>query len=44
MLGLLKKEEEEELEELVERRRIMSNCDFFYSRGAYIKLRYIAML
>ena len=38
MLGLLKKEEE------LEERRRMPNCDFFTSRGAYINLRYIAML
>ena len=40
-LGLLKKEEEE-LEEEEERR--MPNCDFFTSHGAYVNLRYIAML
>ena len=33
-LGLLKKEEEER----------MPNRDFFTSRGAYVNLRYIAML
>ena len=38
-LGLLKKEEEEEEEE-----RRLPNRDFFTSRGAYVKLRYIAML
>ena len=36
-LGLLKKEEEEE-------RRRMPNCDFFTLRGAYVNLRYIAIL
>ena len=36
VLGLLKKEEEE--------RRRMPNSDFFTSRGAYVKLRYIVML
>ena len=39
-VGLLKNEEEEEEEE--EER--MPNRDFFTSRGAYVKLRYIAML
>ena len=38
-LGLLNKEEE--LEEL---RKRMPNRDFFNSRGAYVNLRYIAML
>ena len=36
-LGLLKNEEEE-------RRRRMPIQDFFTSRGAHVKLRYIAML
>ena len=40
-LGLLKKEE---LEEGEERRRRMPNRDFFTSRGAYINLRYIAIV
>ena len=40
-LGLLKKEEELEEEE---RRRRMPNRDFFTSHGAYVNLRYIAML
>ena len=48
MLGLLKREEElEELEELEEERRRMTNRNFFYFArcvGAYVQLRYIAML
>ena len=38
-LGLLKKEEEE-----LEETRRMPNYDFFTLRGAYVNLRYIAML
>ena len=44
MLGLLKKEEEEEEEEEELERRRMPNRDFLLARGAYVNLRYIAIL